>query len=92
MLADISPQLIALAAALSYATSGISAKRGMRYSTPITVTLVSVAIHAVTLWTALLVYRGVPTVSWWVLFLSSSESDFMTGQLLNVDGGFHFVG
>ncbi|HEX5023304.1 MAG TPA: 3-oxoacyl-ACP reductase family protein [Candidatus Binatia bacterium] len=27
-----------------------------------------------------------------VLFLSSSESDFMTGQLLNVDGGYHFVG
>ena len=27
-----------------------------------------------------------------VLFLSSSESDFMTGQLLNVDGGFQFVG
>jgi len=26
-----------------------------------------------------------------VLFLASSESDFMTGQLLNVDGGFHFV-
>ncbi len=27
-----------------------------------------------------------------VLFLSSPESDFMTGQLLNVDGGFYFVG
>jgi NAD(P)-dependent dehydrogenase (short-subunit alcohol dehydrogenase family) len=27
-----------------------------------------------------------------VLYLSSPESDFMTGQLLNVDGGFHFVG
>jgi NAD(P)-dependent dehydrogenase (short-subunit alcohol dehydrogenase family) len=26
-----------------------------------------------------------------VLFLASAESDFMTGQLLNVDGGFHFV-
>src|SRR5262245_50203577 len=26
-----------------------------------------------------------------VLFLSSPKSDFMTGQLLNVDGGFHFV-
>jgi 3-oxoacyl-[acyl-carrier protein] reductase len=25
-----------------------------------------------------------------VLFLSSPESDFMTGQLINVDGGFHF--
>ena len=23
---------------------------------------------------------------------SASESDFMTGQLLNVDGGAHFVG
>jgi NAD(P)-dependent dehydrogenase (short-subunit alcohol dehydrogenase family) len=27
-----------------------------------------------------------------VLFLASTESDFMTGQLLNVDGGAHFVG
>jgi NAD(P)-dependent dehydrogenase (short-subunit alcohol dehydrogenase family) len=27
-----------------------------------------------------------------VLFLASPESEFMTGQLLNVDGGFHFVG
>ena len=27
-----------------------------------------------------------------VLFLSSSESDFMTGQLLNVDGGFQLIG
>jgi NAD(P)-dependent dehydrogenase (short-subunit alcohol dehydrogenase family) len=27
-----------------------------------------------------------------VLFLASPDSDFMTGQLLNVDGGFCFVG
>jgi NAD(P)-dependent dehydrogenase (short-subunit alcohol dehydrogenase family) len=27
-----------------------------------------------------------------VMFLASTESDFMTGQLLNVDGGAHFVG
>jgi NAD(P)-dependent dehydrogenase (short-subunit alcohol dehydrogenase family) len=27
-----------------------------------------------------------------VMYLASPESDFMTGQLLNVDGGFHFVG
>ncbi len=26
-----------------------------------------------------------------VLFLASSESDFMTGQLLSVDGGSHFL-
>ena len=51
-------QLIALAAALSYAISGIAAKRGLRYSTPVTVTLVSVAIHAIVLWIALLIFRG----------------------------------
>jgi 3-oxoacyl-[acyl-carrier protein] reductase len=27
-----------------------------------------------------------------VLFLASLESDFMTGQLLNVGGALHFVG
>ena len=27
-----------------------------------------------------------------VLYLASPDSDFMTGQLLNVDGGYHFVG
>jgi NAD(P)-dependent dehydrogenase (short-subunit alcohol dehydrogenase family) len=27
-----------------------------------------------------------------VLFLASPDSDFMTGQLLNVDGGFCLVG
>ncbi|MDP9128857.1 MAG: hypothetical protein M3N35_00560 [Candidatus Binatota bacterium] len=71
MLADIPPQLIALCAALSYAASGISAKRGLGYSTPITVTLVSVAIHAVMLCIALLVFRGIPEVSSWVLFCFS---------------------
>lgn len=92
MLSEIPAQLIALAAALSYATSGISAKRGLRYSTPITVTLVSVAIHAVALWTALLIFRGVPTVSWWVLFLF-----FLSGVLQPVlrfltYAGIHLVG
>lgn len=63
------PQLIALCAALSYAVSGIAAKRGMRYSTPMTVTLVSITIHAVTLTAAVLLTGGIPSVSGWVLFL-----------------------
>jgi hypothetical protein len=53
MLQDLPPQLVALAAALSYATSGIAAKRGMRFSTPLTVTLVSLTIHATSLSTIL---------------------------------------
>jgi len=60
MLPDIPPQLIALCAAMSYATSGIAAKRGLRYSTPITVTLVSVAISRRGVVDALLMFRGIP--------------------------------
>ncbi len=76
MLSEVPPQLIALAAALSYAISGISAKRGLRYSTPATVTLVSLLIHAFGLWTLLLLTRGVPSVPPWALFLF-----FITGTL-----------
>ena len=76
MVESVPPQLIALAAALSYATSGISAKRGMRYSTPVTVTLVSLTVHALGLWSILLLTGGVPAVSAWVLMLF-----FVTGTL-----------
>ena len=76
MLEFIPPQLIALAAALSYATSGIAARRGLRYSTPVTVTMVSLTVHAFGLWSILLLTKGVPQVSMWVLFLF-----FITGTL-----------
>jgi drug/metabolite transporter (DMT)-like permease len=87
MLAQIPPQLIALAAALSYATSGISARRGLRYSTPITVTLVSLLIHALGLWALLLATSGVPAVSPWVLFLF-----FITGTLQPLIRVFTYAG
>jgi DME family drug/metabolite transporter len=92
MLSHIPPQLIALAAALSYAISGIAAKRGLRYSTPITVTLVSVAVHAVTLWVALLLIRGVPPVSWWVLFLFALTGTLQPIIRLFTYAGIHYVG
>ena len=90
MFVDISPQLIALAAALSYAASGISARRGLRYSTPITVTLVSLLIHAFGLGTLLFLVTGVPSVPPFVLLLF-----FITGtlqpviRLLTYAGIFH---
>jgi drug/metabolite transporter (DMT)-like permease len=76
MFPDIPPQLIALAAALSYAASGISARRGLRYSTPITVTFVSLLIHAFGLGTLLFLTSGVPNVPPFVLLLF-----FITGSL-----------
>ncbi len=87
MLADIPPQLIALSAALSYATSGIAARRGMRYSTPITVTLVSLTIHAAGLWSILLLTGGVPKVSLLALFLF-----ILTGTLQPVIRLFTYAG
>ncbi len=56
------PQLIALAAALSYATSNIAAKRGMSHSNPTTVTYISLTIHAVGLGFILLVTGGIPEI------------------------------
>ena len=85
-------QLIALAAALSYAISGIAAKRGLRYSTPVTVTLVSVAIHATVLWIALLIFRGVPMVSWWVLFLFVLSGLSQPILRFLTYAGIHYVG
>ena len=85
-------QLIALAAALSCAISGIAAKRGLRYSTPVTVTLVSVAIHATVLWIALLIFRGVPMVSWYVLFLFVLSGLIQPILRFLTYAGIHYVG
>jgi DME family drug/metabolite transporter len=92
MSSPIPPQLIALAAALSYATSGIAAKRGLRYSTPVTVTLISVTIHAVTLSMAVWLTGGVPEVSWWVLFLFVLTGTLQPIIRLFTYAGIHYVG
>ena len=92
MLTGIPAQWIALAAALSYAVSGIAAKRGLRYSTPITVTLVSVTIHALCLWGAVLLTGGVPSVSWWVLFLFALTGTLQPIIRLFTYAGIHHIG
>jgi drug/metabolite transporter, DME family len=89
---DIPAQLVALAAALSYAASGIAAKRGLRYSTPITVTLVSVTIHAVTLSVAVLLTGGIPAVTWWVLFLFALTGTLQPIIRLFTYAGIHYIG
>jgi len=57
------PQAIALFASLAYALVMITARRGMQYSTPTTVTLISLIVHTVTLWTAVLLAGGIPAVN-----------------------------
>jgi drug/metabolite transporter, DME family len=89
---DVPAQLVALTAALSYAASGIAAKRGLRYSTPITVTLVSVTIHAVSLSAAVLLTGGIPAVSWWVLFLFALTGTLQPIIRLFTYAGIHYIG
>jgi DME family drug/metabolite transporter len=56
-------QLIALSSAISYAASTISARLGMSYSTPITITFISLVVHTLTLWTTVFLTGGIPEVS-----------------------------
>jgi drug/metabolite transporter (DMT)-like permease len=51
------------------------------------VTLVSVAVYAVTLWAAVLMTGGIPSVSWWVLFLFA-----LTGTLQPIIRLFTYAG
>lgn len=59
----VPPQVIALCASLSYAFVLVTSRRGMLYSTPTTVTLVSLVVHTVTLWTAVGLTGGIPKVA-----------------------------
>ncbi|MBI4525877.1 MAG: DMT family transporter [Deltaproteobacteria bacterium] len=59
----MSPEAIALASSIFYAFCIISARRGLKYSTPTTVTFVSLLVHAVTLSAAVFVTGGIPKVA-----------------------------
>ena len=59
---SIPPQVIALCASLSYACVLVTSRRGMQYSTPKTVTLISLIVHTVSTWTAVFLTGGIPPV------------------------------
>jgi len=62
-------QIIALAAAVAYAMSFILSKRGMRYSTPITFTFVSLLMQTMVLFAIVVVFTGIPATTPFVYFL-----------------------
>ncbi len=62
-------QLIAMAASISFAGCFIAARRGMQFSNSITVTLVALIVHTVTLWTGVLLIGGIPEVEPIAVFL-----------------------
>jgi drug/metabolite transporter (DMT)-like permease len=60
----MSPQLLASLTAVAYAAALVSSRRGLKYSTPDTVTLVSILVQNTTLWAAVYLTGGIPNVSW----------------------------
>ena len=62
MTSDATAQLIALITSVFYASALVSARAGMPYSTPTTVTLVSILMQNLLLWSAIFVTGGVHSV------------------------------
>ena len=79
-------ELLALLTAFSYATSNIAARWGLRYSTPNTAVLFSLAMHAVGLSTVVLLTQGVPSVPRAAFYLV-----VVTGVLQTVLRSCHYL-
>ena len=56
-------QTISLLAAIAYSFSFVLSKRGLSYSTPMTMTLVSLIVHTLALWTMVVLVTGIPRVA-----------------------------
>jgi DME family drug/metabolite transporter len=59
----MSPQLLAFLTSIWYAGALVCSRRGLQYSTPTTVTLVSILVQNVTLWSAVFLLGGIPKVA-----------------------------
>lgn len=82
----MSAEFLALFTALAYASANVSARWGLRYSTPNTATLVSLFLHATLLSAAVFFAGGVPDVPRFVFYLV-----IVTGVLQMLLRFFHYT-
>jgi drug/metabolite transporter (DMT)-like permease len=78
-LSGMSAQLFAWLTAISFACSNVTVGHGIRYSTPLTATYVSLIVHTTVLWSALLL-SGIPAINWvgvGVIFITGMVQPFM---------------
>lgn len=76
----MSAQFFAWLTAFSFACANVTVGHGMRYSTPLTATFVSLIVHTVVLWTALFLSSGIPTINFvavGAIFLTGMVQPFM---------------
>ena len=88
----MSGQLLAFITAVSYASALISARRGLKYSTPTTVTLVSILMQNLLLWTGVLATGGLHAVPWEGVALFSLVGIFQLGVRLLAYTGVEKIG
>jgi drug/metabolite transporter, DME family len=76
----MSPQFFAWLTAFSFACANVTVGYGMRYSTPLTATFVSLVVHTIVLWTALVLTSGIPEINFvavGAIFLTGIVQPFM---------------
>jgi len=92
MSSDATAQVLALITSIFYASALVSARAGMRYSTPTTVTLVSILIQSLLLWSAIFVTGGVHTVPLIGILLFTVVGIFQLGVRLLAYTGVEKIG
>ena len=92
MTSDATAQLVALICSVFYASALVSARAGLRYSTPATVTLVSILIQNLLLWSAIFITRGLHPVPLSGILLFTLVGIFQLGVRLLAYTGVEKIG
>jgi DME family drug/metabolite transporter len=92
MTSEATAQILALITSVLYASALVSARAGMRYSTPTTVTLVSILMQNALLWTAVFATGGVHAVPLAGIVLFTVVGIFQLGVRLFAYTGVEKIG
>ena len=92
MTSEATSQVLALITSVFYASALVSARAGLRYSTPTTVTLVSILMQNVLLWTAVFILGGAHAVPLVGVLLFTLVGIFQLGVRLLAYTGVEKIG
>jgi drug/metabolite transporter (DMT)-like permease len=92
MSSEATAQVLAFITSVLYASALVSARAGMRYSNPTTVTLVSILMQNLILWTAVFLMSGLPAVPAIGVFLFTLVGIFQLGVRLLAYTGVNKIG
>lgn len=88
----IAPEFVALMAAILYSGNSITARMGMRHSTPLTAACVVLFVRTVVFWSGVLLTGGVPRVEWLPLLLFVGLGVLQTATSVLQLTGIHRLG